>query len=112
LPLDITFKTKALEKCANKQKEAVKKLGQHRANKFRQRLDDLRAVESLEDMRYLPGRTHELKGDRKGLWALDLDHPYRLIIEPHEDPIPEDENGSYLWIEIKGIEVVDITDYH
>ena len=37
---------------------------------------------------------------------------YRLIFEPHEDPIPTNENGQYLWIEIKGVEIIQIEDYH
>lgn len=41
-----------------------------------------------------------------------LDQPYRLIFEPHEDPIPIDDNGKYIWIEIKGVEIKEITNYH
>ena len=68
--------------------------------------------DSLAEVRYLPGKYHELIGNRKGQWACNLVHPYRLIFEPHEDPIPENENGQYLWIEIKGVEVIEIEDYH
>ncbi len=50
--------------------------------------------------------------DRKGQWACDLDHPYRLIFTPHETPIPTDPNGRYIWIEIKSVEIVEIVDYH
>jgi len=28
------------------------------------------------------------------------------------NPIPTDENGKYLWIEIKGVEIIEITNYH
>ena len=45
-------------------------------------------------------------------WSCDLDQPYRLIFVPHENPIPTDGNGKYLWIEIKGVEVLEITNYH
>ena len=53
-------------------------------------------------------------GDRKGQWACDLDQPYRLIFEPHEKPIPKNAEGRYLWIEIeiKGVEIIEIVDYH
>lgn len=110
--MNITFNTKRLEKYANKDRIAQQKLGIIRAKKYKQRIDDLQAVETLEDVRYLPGRYHELTGDRKGQWACDLDQPYRLIFIPHEDPIPTNEEGQYIWIEIKGIEIMDITDYH
>jgi toxin HigB-1 len=51
-------------------------------------------------------------GNRKGQWACDLDQPYRLVFEPHESLIPTDEHGVYIWFEIKGIEVIEIINYH
>ena len=91
---------------ANDDRFAIRKLGTIRAGLYKARLDDLAAAFSLEDVRYLPGHFHELKEDRKGQWACDLDQPYRLIFQPHEEPIPEDENGRYIWIEIKGEESI------
>ncbi len=44
--------------------------------------------------------------------GLDLDQPNRLIFEPHEDPIPTDGAGKYIWLEIKGVEIIEITNYH
>ena len=35
-----------------------------------------------------------------------------LIFRPHEDPIPQHAVGKYLWVEILGVEIVEITDYH
>ena len=89
-----------------------RELGPLRTKLFLRRLGSLADAETLEDVRYEPGNFHELKGDRKGQWACDLDQPYRLIFEPHEDPIPTDASGCYIWIEIKGVEVIEITNYH
>lgn len=83
-----------------------------RADKVQQRLDDLRAAETLEDVRYLPGNYHELRENRKGQWACDLDQPYRLIFTPHEDPIPTNENGQYGWDQIRGVDIIEIINYH
>ena len=110
--MNISFKNRELRKCANDDRFAVRKLGVRSAKLFKARLDDLNAADNLEDVRHLPGRYHELTGNRKGQWACDLDQPYRLIFEPHESPIPKNESGQYLWIEIKGIEIIEITDYH
>lgn len=110
--MDISFDDNKLRKYANNDKQAIKKLGQRRADLYKQRLDDLFNASTLEDVRYLPGNYHELKGNRKGQWACDLDHPFRLIFEPHEDPIPANESGQYIWIEIKGVEIIEIVDYH
>lgn len=110
--MDITFKNKKLRDYAHNDRLATQKLGARRAQLYKLRLDDLRAATTLEDVRHLPGRYHELKEDRKGQWACDLDHPYRLIFEPHESPVPTNESGQTLWIEIKGVEILEITDYH
>jgi len=91
---------------------AQRKLGKIRASLFKRRLDDLKSCATLEDARNLPGKYHELTGDRKGEWSCNLDHPNRLIFTAHETPIPIDSDGRYLWIEITGIEVIEITDYH
>lgn len=112
--VEITFSTKKLEKLANNDKKRIRELGTIRAKLFKQRLDDLRAAVTLEDLRYAPGHYHELTGEhtRKGQWACDLDQPYRLVFTPHENPIPQDKDGRYLWIEIRGVEIVEIVNYH
>ena len=110
--MDISFDNNKLRKCANDDRFAVKTLGQIKATLFKQRLDDLRAAETLEDVRYLPGNFHELKSNRKGQWACSLDGNYRLIFTPQERPIPENEDGQYLWIDITAIEIIEIVDYH
>ena len=110
--MEITFDNKKLEKLANNYQKCQKQFGQRRAKLFTMRLNDLLNAQTLEDVRHLPGRYHELTGNRKGQWACDLDQPYRLIFEPHESPIPTDEDGKYIWLEIKGVEIVEITNYH
>lgn len=108
----ITFNDKKLEKLANDPRKALKDLGKPRFDKFTLRLDQLRAAHSLEDLRYALGRYHELTTTRKGEWACDLDQPYRLIFVPHEDPIPLDAGGNYDWTAIRGVAIVEITNYH
>ena len=97
---------------ANNESLAIRKLGSVRARLYKARLDDIDTAITLEDVRHLPGNYHELTADRKGQWACDLDQPYRLIFQPHEDPIPTDVNGKYIWIEITGVEIIEITNYH
>ena len=110
--MNISFDKKKLMQYANNDRLAVKDLGKIRAALLKQRLDDIRAAITLEDTRYLPGNFHELKNNRKGQWACDLDQPYRLIFEAHESPIPINEHGQYIWIEIKGVEIIEIINYH
>lgn len=110
--MDISYGSKKLQKCAEDQKYGIQKLGVTQSKLYWKRLGDLEAAETLEDVRSLPGHFHELRENRKGQWACDLDQPNRLIFVPHEDPIPEDKDGKYIWLEIKGIQVVEIEDYH
>ncbi len=110
--MEITFADRLLEKIANNDKRRIKKLGKRQGDLFKQHLDELSAAETLEDVRYLPGKYHELGKNRKGQWACDLVQPYRLIFEPHESSIPTDDGGKYIWNEIKGVEIIEIANYH
>ena len=110
--MNLKFSDNKLEKYANNDRTGSKKLGEKRFKKYKQRLDQLKASKTLEDVRFQPGRFHELTSDRKGQWACELDHPYRLIFEPQENPIPIDSDGKYIWVEIKGVEIIEIDDYH
>lgn len=110
--MEITFSDNKLKRLVNDDRKLFKELGKNRATILRRRLSQLLDAATLEEVRHLPGNYHELKHDRKGQWACDLDQPYRLIFTPHEDPIPVDDVGQYLWIEITGVEILEITDYH
>lgn len=110
--MEILFQDKKLSKQAEDYKKCKKEQGEIRAKLFMKRIGDLYNAETLEDVRYLPGHYHELTGNRKGEWACDLDQPYRLIFEPHEKPIPTDKDGKYIWLEIKEIEIIEISNYH
>ena len=56
-----------------------------------------------------PHRRHELTGRRKGTLSLDLDGPYRLIIRPLNNPLPE---GGLDWRRITAIKILGIEDTH
>lgn len=110
--MHITYKTKELQKYAEDARYSLKKLGAVISNNYTKRITALISAESLEDVRNLPGDYHELTGNRKGQWACSLDGNNRLIFEPHENPIPTNPSGQYIWCEIKGVEIEEIVDYH
>ncbi len=110
--MEITFTDKKLEKLANDERKLVKEFGKLRAEKIKARLTQLRFAATLEDVRNLPGNYHELTNNRKGQWACDLDQPYRLVFTPHESPIPSNEHGQYIWLEITGVEIIEVVNYH
>jgi proteic killer suppression protein len=63
-------------------------------------------------MRHLPGRCHELHGDSSGILSLDLDHPYRFLFEPANNPIPTKPDGGLEWNKITTIRILGIEDTH
>jgi proteic killer suppression protein len=110
--VNISFADKKLEALANDDKKLTRQYGKDQAQKIISRLAQLRAAVTLEDVRNLPGRYHELTGDRKGQWACDLIQPYRLVFTPQENPIPVNEQGQYIWVEIVGVEIIEVINYH
>jgi len=87
--VDILFQDRTLEKAFNNQSLLSRKYGPLRAKLLKRRFDQCKFAENLEVLRLLPQtRCHELKGNRVGMLAVDLDHPYRLIFEPANDPVP------------------------
>lgn len=110
--MDISFGSAKFQDQCNNQKLLVKHHGTLRAKRIKQRLDDLRAATILEEMRQLPGRCHELRGDRSGQLSLDLDHPYRLVFEPANHPIPRKPDGGLDWTRITAIVIIGVEDTH
>ena len=76
------FKDKDLLDAVYNSRESIRRFGIIRTKLIIRRLQTLKSVNQLEQLKGLPGRFHELKGNRLGQWACDLDQPYRLIFEP------------------------------
>lgn len=112
LLMEITFKTRKFQKTCNSDVELQKKYGKICAKKIRSRLDDLHASLNLEMLRRLPGRCHELKGNRKNQFSLDLEHPYRLIFEASNPDLQIKTDGGMDWNLINAIEIIGIEDTH
>jgi proteic killer suppression protein len=100
-----------LEKECSSRKLLQKRHGQRRADRIQQRLEDLASADSLEDMRTLPGRCHELHGEDAGHLSLDLDHPYRLVFCPAADQLVK-VDGGINWAEVKTVEILGVKDTH
>jgi proteic killer suppression protein len=102
-----------MEKACSKDRAMVRKWGPEMARKLRQRLAELRAADTLDDMRHVPSaRCHGLTRDRKGQLAVDLVHPRRLLFVPDHDPLPVKPDGGLDWTAVKKILVLSVEDYH
>ncbi len=43
---------------------------------------------------------------------MDLEHPYRMLFIPANNPIPETEDGGLDWLGVTEIEIIGIVDTH
>lgn len=98
--MDITYKNKKIEKICTDAKAAERAYGREMAVKIHQRIDEIAASDTVEMMiQFHIGRCHSLKQNRKGQYAVDPVHPYRLVFE---------KNGD----EIQIANILEIVDYH
>ena len=111
--MDIVFCNRKLEKICNNQTQLIRNFGPQCATLISRRLADFREAENLEVFLFLQNmRCHELKGDRKGTLAVDLKHPYRLIFEVANDPVPRHSDSGLDWARVTIVRVLDVEDYH
>lgn len=113
--MDISFKTRKLEKEFNEGAQLERIHGPKRAKKIRLRMKALRAAATLYDLSppyTKPERCHELKGNRKGQLSVDLDHPYRLIFTPAHNPVPRLADGGLDWSKVTAIKILGVEDTH
>jgi plasmid maintenance system killer protein len=109
--VDILFESSAAAENYNNHRRLVRVHNLQRANLIRRRLDDLRAAPTLEAMRHLPGRCHELKGNRALQLSIDLDGPYRLIFRP-SDPCPKRSDGGLDWTKVTAVVIKEVVNTH
>ena len=98
--MDITYKNKKIEKICTDAKTAERTYGREMAEKIHQRIDEITVADTVEMMtQFHIGRCHPLSQNRKGQYAVDLVHPYRLVFK---------KNGDKIQI----ANILEIVDYH
>lgn len=98
----IEFKSNKLEKELKNIDLASKNYGSDIARKIIQRLYEIQAANSLNDLNRLPPtRCHRLKGNKKLYLAVDLKQPHRLIF------IPLNSDGT-----VADLDKVSLSDIH
>lgn len=110
--MEICFEDQALARTCSERKLRVRAWGPAGAKKVALRLQQLQAAGSLQDMRNLPGRCHELAGDRAGSFAVDVQHPLRMVFRPTKSRPPRKPDGGLDWACIDQITIIEIIDYH
>ena len=98
--MEIHYRTHRLQRICEDAGTAIKAYGEEMALRIHMRIDQISSAESVEQLvRYRIGRCHPLTGNRKGQYAMDLVHPYRLILAKIDDSSVK-------------IRIEEVTDYH
>lgn len=114
--MELHIRDNKLRKALETEASRRHRFGADTAKKLEVRLKLLQAAESLADLwppKRLPERCHELEGQRKGTFSIDLKHPYRLLFKEFGAPShdsPDDEQAR--WKAITSIEILGIEDTH
>jgi proteic killer suppression protein len=113
--MDIFISDRRLRKVALDDAACRRQYGVDMAKKIALRLSSLRAAASLADFwppKSGPERCHELKGDRKGTFSVDLNQPYRLLFQPISKPAEDEAEELQRWKSITSIDILAIEDTH
>ena len=136
--MELVVPNKKLREALEDFASAKRQYGQDMAKKLHLRRDALLAADSLADFwppMKKPERVHELIGDLKGLFSIDLKQPQRLLFKPIDEapspqppdiepaspspqkgatnvkaPVPPDELTR--WKTIRKLEIVRVEDTH
>ncbi len=86
--MEIEYKNRQICRICEDMAAAQKKHGLRMAEKINQRIGEIRAADSVEQMiKFGIGDCHPLHQDRRGQYAVSLVQPYRLIFEQKDSKI-------------------------
>ena len=108
--MQITYASKTIQRLCEEDKHQRKHLGEKRAKRLKNRLNELRAVANVTQLQL--GRPPPLTGDRVGQFSVDLDGPMRLLFEPTDQPPPTPEAGGIAWKQVSSVRILEIGDTH
>lgn len=107
--MEIQTETKKLQKQLENDSKLVKAFGSQVAKKIMQRITELRAAENLSAISHLPPpRLHQLTGDYKDYFAVDVSSNMRMVFRGL------DASGEFCVDKdaIISIRIKEVTDYH
>lgn len=111
--MQISFKTKKLGATLNDIRLLERSYGSTCGRKIARRMAVLAAASSLADVPTTPPeRRHQLSGDRDEQFSVDAEHPYRLIFEVANDPMPRLADGGIDLRKVTAIKILAVKDYH
>jgi len=111
--MDILFRNAKLRKACSQSVLASRKWGTEGGRKVMRRLDEMADSENMAVLTSLrQTQCHPLKGDRRGQFSVDLAHPYRLIFEPANEPLPKLPDGGLDLQRVTVVRILSVEDTH
>ena len=111
--MEIYYARTKTERIFDSESELDRKYGKQHGKKIRQRLTQLAAAESLENLSFVPGiNCHPLKGTRKGEYGITTVEPFRLVIKIGNNPVPRRMDGGVDLSMVTEVFIMEVTDYH
>lgn len=110
--MEICYGNNKIKKQLSSATEMKKAFGAN-ATRVSIRLDEIRASPNLKILMQIPAANcHQLSGNRKNEWAVDISRNHRLIFEIWQDPVPKTENNEVDTIRVTDIQITKTEDYH
>lgn len=111
--MNVTLAERKLAKTLASKRKLRKAYGVSVAREVDERLAVLKAAPSLAHVPATrPDRLHQLRGDRREQFAVDLGPQYRLVFEVDQEPIPRTADGGIDRNRVTAVVIVEVTDYH
>ena len=111
--MEITFRTKKIEKVCKSEKELQKSYGKQNAKVIWMRIKFLRSASNLSQILTTePFKLHQLQGNKKGHYAVNLQNGLRLVFIPNHNPVPRKKDGGIDKEQVTEIKIIDILNYH
>lgn len=113
--MDILIEDDKLRGTLNLDNRLARRMGKRRRDTIKRRMYELRAAETLDDMRLFPTSRIEEHRHYAGqhILTVALDGPDRIFFEPANDPVPHLKDGHSLdWTRVTAIRILEIGDPH
>ena len=111
--MEITFRNRKLARVFISRDTLAREYGDRMERTITMRLAVFRNARTLATVPTTsPERRHLLSGGRRGQYAVDLVHPYRLVFEPTHDPVPRTADGGIDVDRVTAITIMEVVDYH
>jgi hypothetical protein len=111
--VEISFAHRKLARLCTDPSFARRQLGPRCAERLDLRMAYLRAARNLGQFRGVPGRPHQLQGDRARQFSLDLVFPLRLLfVADGDERTWLRRDGGIDLDAVTAIRIVDIVDTH